>query len=368
MERTKKIIFTVTSDLTYDQRMDRICTTLANVGYDVVLCGRLKKNSLPEQDKPYRQQRLKCFFETGKLFYLEFNLRLFFYLLRQQTDLICGIDLDTALPAFTVARLKKIPFVYDAHEYFTQMEEVVRRPLIQKMWLLVERLVVLRTRYAYTVSGAIASLLEKEYGTHFEVIRNVSMLQPLRNSGTVKDEKYIIYAGAVNEGRGLEQLIDAMPAIRARLYICGEGDVLDDLLKKVKELQLEDKVIFKGYVVPQELRILINNAYIGYLLLTDKGLSYYYSLANKFFDYMHAGIPQVTINFPEYQLINKEFEVASLVELDREQIIMALNRLLSDEQYYETLAKNALKAREIYNWQAESQKLIEFYNKIFTGN
>ena len=75
------IYFTVTNDLTYDQRMNRICTSLAAHGYNVVLVGRRRKQSQPLRKEKYQQKRLRCWFQKGKVFYAEYNFRLFFYLL-----------------------------------------------------------------------------------------------------------------------------------------------------------------------------------------------------------------------------------------------------------------------------------------------
>ena len=44
---------------------------------------------------------------------------------------------------------------------------------------------------------------------------------------------------------------------------------------------------------PEELRLITAEAYIGINLVENNGLSNYLSLANKFFDYIHAGIPQL---------------------------------------------------------------------------
>ena len=148
------------------------------------------------------------------------------------------------------------------------------------------------------------------------------------------------------------------------LYVCGDGDLLDDLKKEVKIKGLEEKIIFFGYVKPVDLSELIKNAYLGYLLLENISLSYYYSLANKFFDYMHAGIPQITIDFPEYSLINSQHKVAELIDLDVEQIVNATNRLLNDQEYYNSMVENTIKAKVLYNWQLEKKRLIEFYKQI----
>jgi hypothetical protein len=135
----KKIIFTVTTDLTYDQRMKRICTSVSSAGYSVVLVGRKKKSSLPLNNLSYKQHRLNCIFEKGKLFYAEYNIRLFFHLLFNRFDIVCSIDLDTILPGYFASKIKNKPQVYDAHEYFTEMEEVVSRPFIKKCWQWIEK-------------------------------------------------------------------------------------------------------------------------------------------------------------------------------------------------------------------------------------
>lgn len=138
-QHMKRIIFTVTNDLTYDQRMNRICTSLAENGYLITLVGRKLPASLPLKEEKYQQKRLPCFFKKGKWFYAEYNLRLLFYLLFQKMDAICAIDLDTILPCLRISKWKKIPRIYDAHELFTELKEVVTRPAIKKLWTAIEK-------------------------------------------------------------------------------------------------------------------------------------------------------------------------------------------------------------------------------------
>lgn len=358
----KSIIFAVTNDLTYDQRMHRICGSLAQAGFAVELVGRSKKSSLPLAMRKYGQKRLRCFFESGKLFYLEYNIRLFFYLLFQTCDIICAIDLDTIVPCYLTAKLKGKKIVYDAHEYFSEVIEIVDRPLVKKVWEKIESYFVPRCNYAYTVSESIKNILDNKYGTNFRLIRNMASLEEYEP--VVKQEKYMIYIGAVNAGRGLEQLIEAMRFIDSKLYICGDGDILNDLVSSVNQLGLKEKIRFFGYVEPEMLKVITRNAWLGFLLLDNSSPSYYYSLANKFFDYIHAGIPQVTVNFPEYQVINKQYKVAALIDLKVEEIVKATNKLLYDKEYYNELVNNAKLARIQLNWQNESKTLIELYEAI----
>ena len=172
-KKSKKLVFTVTNDLNFDQRMIRICTSLQKNGYDVLLVGRKLKTSLPLSTHAYEQKRLFCFFEKGKLFYLEYNLRLFFFLLFQKLDLICAIDLDTIVPCYFVSAIRRKKRVYDAHELFCEMKEVVTRPSIYKLWKRIENFTVPKFRYGYTVNHPIQEILRKDYGVNYEVIMNV---------------------------------------------------------------------------------------------------------------------------------------------------------------------------------------------------
>jgi len=136
----KTIIFTVTNDLNFDQRMLRICSALQKAGCKVTLVGRERKSSMPLAPQTFQQIRIRCFFEAGKLFYFEYNLRLLFWLLfSRSADCYSAVDLDTILPCLLAARLKGKKLVYDAHEYFTEVPEVINRPLIKKSWRMAER-------------------------------------------------------------------------------------------------------------------------------------------------------------------------------------------------------------------------------------
>ena len=375
---TKPLLFTVTTDLCFDQRMQRICGSLAAAGYRVQLVGWQRPTSPPLTPQPYQQHRLRGWFQQGKLFYLEYNLRLFFYLLGQRAAAWCACDLDTALPVWLRARLGGQPFVYDAHELFTEVPEVVARPAVQRIWRWVEGFIVPRARLAYTVGPALAQVFAQRYGRPFAVVRNVSRLRagevlppaPAALPGiTAPPSGYILYQGALNVGRGLEQLIDAMPQVAGRLVICGEGDLSVALRERAGQLGLlaAGKVEFRGFVLPEALRDVTRHAAVGIMLLENIGLSYYYSLANKFFDYVHAGIPQVLIDFPEYRALNDQFDVAELVtDLEPATLTAALNRLLRDEPArYQHLAENCRRAAPQLSWQHEEQVLLKLFAELF---
>lgn len=351
--------------------MIRICSTLSNAGYWVLLIGRTKKSSKNLTQQKFEQTRLNCFWEKGKMFYLEYNIRLFFYLLFSKVDIICAIDLDTILPGFLVTKLKSKPCVYDAHEYFTELPEVVHRPLVRKIWSIIADICIPNIKHCYTVGPSLAVIFEKKYNTKFEVIRNVPFRLRLEtNVRDIKVEKgpgkIILYQGVLNEGRGLEFIIEAMQFIEnAELWIAGEGDLSLELRELVKTMQLGKKIKFLGFLAPNELKNVTISADVGLNLLENKGLNYYYSLANKAFDYIQAEVPSIHMNFPEYQSINERYGVFHLIDnLKIETIRLALNRLLKDQKYYLELKAACIEAKKDFVWEKEEKKLLEIYSKI----
>jgi glycosyltransferase involved in cell wall biosynthesis len=344
--------------------MQRICGTLADAGYDVLLVGRKLRTSLPLSKKNYRQQLLKCWFNKGKLFYSEYNIRLFFYLLFEKMDCICAIDLDTILPCYYISKLKDVKRVYDAHEYFSQLDEVVNRPSIYRFWHRIEKRMIQKFKNGYTVCDSLAEEFKKNYNANYKVIRNMPML--VESNEQIRAGNIILYQGAVNKGRGLDKLALAMKEVNAVFWVCGNGNFMEEMRSVVQANELSEKVIFFGMLPPEELKKRTAQAYVAINPFERKGLNQYLSLSNKFFDYIHAGIPQVTMNYPEYKKINDQFKIAELIDdLVPETIAKAINSLITNKELYLELKQNCLAAKQELNWQKEKDKLLNFYEGLF---
>lgn len=365
MSSNRHIILTVTNDLNYDQRMIRICTSLTNAGYRVTLVGFKRKNSKPLSERPYAQVRIPVLAEQGKLLYGGYWVMLFFYLLVKRCDALCAIDLDTILPVYLVSIIRNKRRAYDAHELFTELKEVVTKPREKKIWDWIERVTVPNFYHNYTVGEYCALYFLEKYGKEFAVVRNATVLQPL--TIPEKKERYILYQGWVNEGRCFEELIPAMQQVDAKLIVCGEGNFFRQAKELAIQYNVQDKITFKGFVPPDELKSYTLNAYIGLTLFHAVSKSNEYSLANRFFDYMHNGVPQVCMNFPEYRKVNEEYEIAALVDepMTPDDIAAAINKLLNDTEYYTILQQNCQLAREKYCWQHEEKILLHVYEQVF---
>ncbi|AKQ47607.1 hypothetical protein TH63_09860 [Rufibacter radiotolerans] len=342
--------------------MRRIAGTLAAAGYQVTLLGRQLPASTPLEEQPFKQHRFTCFFLKGPGFYLEYNLRLLFWFMRHPFDLYGAIDADTALAGIFTSWWRRKPLVYDAHEFFQELPEVVHRPLVRKLWAWVEDLAFKRATLAYTVSVSLQEYFQQKYQRPVALIRNMPLRQTAHSKP--KTPPFFIYQGSLNVGRGLECTIEAMQHVPAQLVICGEGPLKAQLQNLTYRLGLEQKVLFKGNLAPAALVQLTASALGGVMLLEKMGLSYYYSLANKFFDYVQAGIPQVCVPFPEYRLLNAQYEVALMAQPQVQDVQDAMLKLLQDAELYGRLRENCLLARQEWCWEKEGQRLVELYNKL----
>lgn len=379
---TPRIILTVTTDLTYDQRMQRIAQALTEAGYRVILVGRERSNSLPLEAQDYRQYRLPCYFQKGKLFYLEYNWKLYRYLLSQRADGICAVDLDTIVPVYAASQRKGIPRFFDAHEYFEEVPEVINRPAVKTFWKKIAQWLIPRFDRAYTVCHSLADIFQEHYQLPFTVIRNLPTTTDSTTSADTDHplikriqelavhKKIILYQGALNAGRGLVPMLDAMRHINgAVLVLAGDGDLSTELRAKAARDFLHKKVIFLGNVKPNTLSAVTACATLGLNLLENQGLSYYYSLANKAFDYIRAGVPALHPDFPEYQRLMKRHQTGVLVErLDPFYLAELINDLLTNKPRYAVLRANCHLSKDILIWEREVPKLLDIYDGIFGKN
>jgi glycosyltransferase involved in cell wall biosynthesis len=363
MSRSISVICAVTNDLIQDQRMDRICGSLEDFSFNVSLWGRKKKGSLPLHDKKYRQRRLPVFFQKGPAFYLEYNLRFFMAAFLARPDIIYAVDTDTLPAAWLASRFTGARLVYDAHEYFTEVPELQHDPVKKKIWSLVERLLIPGASLHITVGSNLAQIFTERYKKMFYVIRNVPELTQDKPVTNTYEKPYLLYQGVLNEGRGLETLIEAMPLIpEIELRIVGWGDIGSKLLEQASASAAADRIHFMGWITPPQLHQVTAGAALGINLLDGSSLSYQYSLANKFFDYMHAGVPSLNMDFPEYRSIMDQFPVGILVhDLNHVSLAQYISKIIVDEPRMLRMKRACEDAKQEYCWQQESLILKELF-------
>jgi len=290
------------------------------------------------------------------------------YLLFSHADIFMANDLDTLPANYLASKVLKRPIVYDSHEYFTEVPELIGRPQVKKIWENIEKKILPHIKYATTVCASISNIYTEKYGIPFRVVRNlpfasrvVSVTEKPANA-----EKLILYQGAVNIGRGLEQAILAIKFIKnAMLIIAGDGDIKTDLEQLVKLERLENRVTFTGKLSIEELAKLTPQADLGLSIEEDLGLNYRFALPNKLFDYIQAQVPVLITNLPEMVAIVDKYKVGEITKsLEPEHLAEKMNDALFNVEKRKVWKSNLPFAASELTWENEEIIIQKIFKEL----
>jgi len=367
----KRVYISVINDLVTDQRVHKVCSTLVNLGFKVILVGRELPDSPIMNPRTYQTKRMKLFFTKGSLFYAFFNIRLFIFLLFKKIDLLVSNDLDTLLANYLISKIKGIPLVYDSHEYFTEVPELEGR-FAKKVWLAIEKWIFPKLKDVITVNDSIAAIYKEKYGVEVGVVRNLPMrfennflVLSHDELGIPIETKVIVLQGSgINLDRGGEEAVLAMKQVEnAILLVIGGGDALPKLKQMVSDEGLEGCVKFVPRQTPEQRYRYTAMAEVGLSLDKDTNLNYRYSLPNKLFDYINCGVPILASNLPEVAKIVNEYHVGLVLEqYSVKDISCAINKMLN-EDFKSSLAPNLKEASEELIWDRNLEVLNYIYQK-----
>ena len=363
-----KVLVSVFNNLFTDQRVEKVCRSLSENGFQPELIGN-NWGGLPEMERDYSFSRIELKSKVLRFAYVEFQRKLYHELLRKadKNTILLSNDLDTLLPNYLISKKINIPLVFDSHEIFTEMPAINGR-FTQKIWRSLERFIVPKIQYMMTASESYADWFAKTY----EIERPVVVQNFPRKTTNPQDysqnnsPKIILYQGVINPSRGLDKIISTMKSIEnAELWIAGDGPKKAEYLALTKDLKLENKVKFIGKLLPEKLREITRKADLGLSIEENNGLSYYFSMPNKVSDYIQARIPVVVSDFPEMRKVVDHFHAGEKISNYNELAEKVKIVLENGKSYYESSLNKA--ANELC-WEKEGPKIIHLFKKVVNEN
>jgi glycosyltransferase involved in cell wall biosynthesis len=298
---------------------------------------------------------------------------------RKGYDIYHAHDLNTLPVAYLVAKRDKAKLVYDSHELYVERNKLHPSTRLWKFLLRrLESFLVKRADAVLTVNETLAEVMAKRYRiSRPEVVMNTparlneSKLltktnSTLRNTlGLSPKFEVLLYVGRITFNRGLEQLIMSLGYLEDCCLVCmGGGDekYKEGLLSLAKETGVDQRFFFFGPVPSEKVVDIAGGADLGIAAIGNSCLSYYYCSPNKLFEYMNAGIPVIASAFPELEKVVLRHKIGLTFDPSNPQdIARAARQVLKDPKTRKQMRQNALKAAKFYNWDNESEKLLQIY-------
>ena len=368
---------------THDTRVEKEAATLTDAGYHVTVVAEAAPG-LPQQETVdgVDVRRVERPRGVAVLRYWAFRRALLRELITTRPQVIHAHDTETLQLAAQAADRLGVPFIYDAHDLWLGRQRRNRSAaywaLYRLGYWLIERIYLPRAAAHITVSQPIARHLEKAYGlpevavvSNFPEVSSPVEVRDLRTlpgaTGIPPDAPIVLYIGHVMSGRGVEQLIRAMADVpAAHLVLLGGADQAARVDLRAKEAGVSERVHALDRVPAEEIQAYAASASIGVSPILDTCLNYRYSLPNKLFQYMAAGLPVVASDFEQVRAAVSETGSGVTVNTaDPAAIAAAILGLLADPVAMAESGRCARRAVETrFNWREAGKVLLAAYQRV----
>ncbi len=279
-----------------------------------------------------------------------------------------------SLAALPVAAALKVrsgtPLLYDAHELET--ERSGWPALVRRFARICERSLLRLVDHTVVVNETIEKWYRAAYRTvRISTIRNLPRrpkVPPTRNNklrsrlGIPENDIIFIYVGLIGAGRGIELMLEAFRQVAPdrHLVLLGSGALFETCAAASQQVP---NIHVHASVPPDEILDLVAGADVGLVIFEQNSLSYAYSLPNKLFECLGAGLPVIANDMPEVtRMLAKTGRGWTLPALNA----TALRDMVSSLSREDIRTKVAAPV-EVPYWDAEEPKLLQIMRDVVGG-
>ncbi|MBB3593813.1 glycosyltransferase involved in cell wall biosynthesis [Rhizobium sp. BK529] len=364
------------SPLTHESRILRITDALAEAGiFDSIEVLGVAAEGLPAREEVDAKRSLvrlsrkllsnRDGFVAKLSKNIEWSLRVLSYVKGREVAAVNAHSLAVLPLCAVVSAITGAKLIYDTHELETETSGY--KGFRQKFGKLIERIFIRRCDMIFVVSDSIADWYALEYNlTRPTIVRNIPQFKvddsaerpvSIERLNLDKNKVLFIYQGGFIAGRGIERLLAVFAKLpEANLVCMGSGplkDLVADAASRYRNIYLIPSV------KPSEVLNYTKAADVGICLTDNSCLSHYYSLPNKIFEYLHAGLPIIVNPLKEQRRLVEENScgwVAPKAEAEFIDLIASIDR-----QAIERCGRGVAQANRSLSWESEKKKLVEAY-------
>jgi glycosyltransferase involved in cell wall biosynthesis len=284
--------------------------------------------------------------------------------------------------ALGLGRRSGTPVVYDARDIYVDAANIARLPGPAR-WLFgrLERRWARRASRVVTVNEPYAAVMAERFGVEVPLIvlncayrRELPDTRPRRfhdRLGLDPSVPIVLYQGGFSRDRGIEQLIEALPAIPGVvLVLLGYGVLRAELEARAAQPDLAGRLHVLPAVAPTELIDWVASADVVAMPIQPSTLNHRLTTPNKLFEAMAAGVPVVASDLPGMAGIVRETGCGVLVDpADPAAIASAIRELLElPDAGRAAIGRRGHDAHlATYNWEAQVQRMLDEYGRL-TGS
>jgi len=380
----KKIIILLTNPLEMDNKVCNEAKALINASFDVVVYAwdreRKYSSNINGIVDGIRVKRvlIKSAYGQGlkQLFgFISFWIVVFWRLMIFNFDIVHCVDLNTLVPGFLAAKIKRKKVVYDSHEDFpaSMLDAKVKHlaPLAER----VESFIIKRVNMVIAVSNGHARILKLRGAKKLYVIPTTKLLSEynyteeelfnLRKKFGLEKKFIFLYMGLLYRHRNLLEIIEIFKKYVAEenVFLIGGYGILEEEIKKAASNC--KNVIFTGMVLASEVSLYTKASNVLFALSKSTSRNMSTTIPNKLFEAIAAGKPIIGSNVGPLGQTIRETNCGIAINPDKpDEIKNVILRIISDKNLYSQLCLNAVKVQKIYNWEKTSRKLVKHYKEI----
>lgn len=363
MDNRTFILMVVYNKIQYDARVIRSAEALSNLSENIKV---ISCNS----DIKFKNEKFKSIVYTSglkeSLLLFSFWIYIFKYsiLNRNEIKLLYVHDYYLSYVGKIISKLIKVKWVYDAHELLLERKKY-KHSSRQKFFKFLEKKAIVKADLVIAANEEREKIIKFIY----KLKNTISVLniapQIISSNNNIGKEDFIVYQGAMTEGRNISYFIKILQYLPARikLKLIGTGPDVDLYKKMVKELSLIDRVIFTGMIPYSQILNESKNCKLGIVYYKLAGLNNFYCSPNKIYEYAQLQIPMLVSTQPFLKQITTKYHIGEVLEISNniEEHACLIIKIMNNHASYE---QGMIKFLSDFTYENEMRKLQESISSI----